>query len=351
MDALLEVTEAGLYCPLGGFHVDPWRPVPLAVVTHAHGDHARPGSGRYITAAAGLGVLGRRLGPEADIRPVGYGEPVDLGGVRVSLHPAGHILGSAQVRVEGAGRVWIVSGDYKRDGDPTCQPFEVVPCDTFITEATFALPIYRWGPVRETVRAIWEWWEANAAAGRASILFCYALGKAQRVLAELTAFTEREVYTHGAVEPLVEDYRAAGVRMLPTRRVVEAADEAADDGQAKPRKRRPARESFAGQLILAPPSAAGTPWMRRFGTGRDFDTGFASGWMRVRGIRRRRGYDRGFVISDHADWPGLIETVRQTGARRVLATHGYSDVLSRYLREQGLDADVLPTPFAAEQED
>jgi putative mRNA 3-end processing factor len=266
---------------------------------------------------------------------VAYGEAFDLGGVRVSLHPAGHILGSAQVRVEGDGQVWVVTGDYKRQADPTCAGFEAVPCDVLVTEATFALPIYRWGPAEEAVREIWEWWMENAAEGQASVLFCYALGKAQRVLAELARFTDRLAYTHGAVEPLVADYRAAGVAMLPTRLV---RDEERRKGE------------WAGDLILAPPSAAGTPWMRRFGTGPQFDTGFASGWMRVRGIRRRQGYDRGFVVSDHADWPGLLETIRESGAPRVLTTHGYSEALARHLREQGLEADVLLTPYGEEDD-
>jgi putative mRNA 3-end processing factor len=337
---LLVMTDAGLYCPAGGFHIDPWRPVARAVMTHAHGDHARPGSGEYWCAEDGLGVARRRLGAEAKIRPVSYGSALDMGGARVSLHPAGHILGSSQVRVEGEGLTWVVTGDYKRQADATCRGFEVVPCDVLVTEATFALPIYRWGPVEEQVRDIWEWWMGNAAAGRSSVLFCYALGKAQRVLAELGTFTDRVVYTHGAVEPLVAEYRAAGVAMLPTRHVSEG-----DDGGER---RKPAQ--WAGELIVAPPSAAGSPWMRRFGTGPEFDTAFASGWVRVRGIRRRRGYDRGFVLSDHADWEGLIRTVRETGARRVLTTHGYSEALARYLAGLGLEAGVLRTEFGEEDD-
>ncbi len=338
MRPLLHVDESGLACGDGGFHIDPWRPVPAAVVTHAHGDHARPGSGVYYCATSGAGVLRRRLGPEAEIRPIDFGEERSLGAVRLSLHPAGHILGSAQVRVEGEGQVWVASGDYKRKPDPSCEPFEVVPCDVFISEATFALPIYRWRETAAVVGEIVRWWEENAANGKASVLFCYSLGKAQRILAELAGLgVEREVYVHGTVCPLEQAYREAGVRMLPVRRVTD------DDGG--PRRR------FAGELVLAPPSSAGTPWMRRFGAAKEFETGFASGWMRVRGIRRRRGYDRGFVLSDHADWDELLQTVQETGARRVLATHGYSEVLARYLRERGLEAGVLPTPYSAEEED
>ncbi len=226
----------------------------------------------------------------------------------------------------------MISGDYKRDADPSCEAFEVVPCDVFITEATFALPIYRWEPIETVFDELVAWWQANAAAGRASVLFCYALGKAQRVLAELAIRSEREVLMHGAVEVLLDTYREAGVRLAPTRAV-------------GPRIRG---EDFSGELVIAPPSAFGSTWLRRFG---DCSTGFASGWMRVRGRRRWRGFDRGFVISDHVDWPGLLATIGQTGARRVLATHGYSETLARYLCEQGLEAAALPTRFEGEVEE
>lgn len=343
MEDLLQPSEDGLYCPRGGFHIDPWRPVHRAVTTHAHGDHARPGSGQYWCAAPGLGVMRRRIGAEADIRAVPYRESFNLGNARLSLHPAGHILGSAQIRIESGSQVWVVTGDYKRQPDPTNEPFEVVPCDTLITEATFALPIYRWRGAAEVTAEIWQWWNENERAGRASVLFCYALGKAQRILAELMRFTDKTVYTHGSVEPLVEAYRQAGVPMLPTRRVIEPGE---DEGEA-PKKRR---RDWAGELIIAPPSAAGTPWMRRFGTGNQFDTGFASGWMRIRGIRRRRGYDRGFVISDHADWPGLLDTVERTGAKRILTTHGYSEALARHLAERGLQTSVIRTQYGEEDD-
>jgi putative mRNA 3-end processing factor len=262
---------------------------------------------------------------------VPYGEPFRLGAVTVSFHPSGHVLGAAQVRLEAGGEVWVVSGDYKRAPDPTCAPFEPVPCDVFITEATFALPLYRWHDARTVVSDVLAWWDANREAGVASVLFAYAMGKAPRVLAELAALTapDRTVLVHGAVEGLVELYREAGVRMLPTARVSETAR----------------GRSFAGELILAPPAAGGSTWMRRFGP---HETALASGWMRVRGTRRRKGLDRGFTLSDHADWPALLRTIEETGARRVFATHGYADELSRYLRERGYEAAALPTPFQGE---
>ncbi|PWG64313.1 ligase-associated DNA damage response exonuclease [Sediminicurvatus halobius] len=325
-EPLIQPAERGLLCPPGGFHIDPWRPVDQAVITHAHADHARPGSRVYWAAAPAVPLLQRRLGADADIRGVGWGEPLDFGPVRVSFHPAGHILGSAQIRVAHGDRVWVASGDYKRGADPTCEPFEVVPCDTFITEATFALPVYRWPPVASEVARIHAWWQENAAAGRTSVLFCYALGKAQRVLAELAALTDEPAYLHGAMVPLTEAYREAGVRLLETRAVSAA----------------PRDEDFSRALVLAPPSAGGSTWMRRF---RRPLTGFASGWMRIRGNRRRRGHDRGFVLSDHVDWPDLLATIRDTGAREVLTTHGRADELVRYLREHGLAARPLATLY------
>ncbi len=328
-ESLVTVTENGLYCRPGDFYIDPWQPAKAAVITHAHGDHLRMGSASYILARPGLGIARQRLGDDAPLTGVDYGVPTAFGPATVSLHPAGHILGSAQVRIEHEGRVWVVSGDYKRQPDPTCAPFEPVGCDTFISEATFALPVYRWPAPSQVAEEIFRWWRANRERGMASVLFCYALGKAQRVLAELRAFTNEPVYLHGAVASLVDVYRDAGIEMLPT---VQVGSERKAD--------------YRGALILAPPSAIGSPWMRRFG---EHSTGFCSGWMRVRGDRRRRGYDRGFVLSDHADWPALIETCRATGARQILLTHGYSDGLSRYLSEQGLPARALQTHFGAEE--
>lgn len=326
---LVTSSPVGLLCAPGGFHIDPWGDAETAVITHVHGDHLRLGSGRYFCTVPSLPFLKKRLGPDADAVAVPYGEPFRLGGVTLSFHPAGHILGSAQVRLEAEGAVWVVSGDYKRAPDPTCAPFEVVPCDVFITEATFGLPIYRWEDPARTVERILAWWDGNRAAGLASVLFCYAMGKAQRILGELARLTDRTVRVHGAVENLTALYRDAGVALLPTRPVGESAR----------------GESFAGELILAPPGAGGSTWMRRF---KDRETAFASGWMRVRGTRRRKGFDRGFPLSDHADWPALLSTIEETGARRVLVTHGYSDELSGYLKERGLDAGVIATPYEGE---
>lgn len=326
---VLSITDAGLYCPAGGFHIDPWRPVERAVITHAHGDHARWGSRAYLTTRDGYGVLRRRMGAEARIRAVGYGETIDVNGVGVSLHPAGHILGSAQVRVEHGGQVWVVSGDYKTEPDRTCARFEPVRCDVFVTESTFGLPIYRWRPQAETFAEIDAWWRANADASVTSVLFAYALGKAQRLIAGVDA-SIGPILVHGAVAPLNEAYVEAGIA-LP------ATSHATTDDARRRRERA---------LVVAPPSAGASPWLRRFDP---IATAFASGWMRVRGIRRRRtSVDRGFVISDHADWDGLLAAIEATGAERVLATHGYTQQLARWLRDRGVDAGVVETRFGGE---
>ena len=322
---LVVSTPEGLYCPAGDFHIDPWRPVPRAVITHGHGDHARMGMGGYHVVAEGLPILRWRLG-EQDYRVHAAGERFRIGNATLSFHPAGHVLGSSQVRIEAAGEVWVASGDYKRDPDPTCAPFEVVPCDVFITESTFGLPVYRWPPASDAAREIVAWRDECAANGEAAILYCYALGKAQRVLAELAAHTDRPAFVHGAIEAGVQVYRDVGVPMLDTRRVADEARGA----------------DFAGELVMAPPSAAGSPWIRRF---RRAQQGFASGWMRIRGNRRRRNYDRGFVVSDHADWPALLRTAHETGARRVIATHGDTDALVRVLNAQGIETGIFATGY------
>lgn len=318
-DPLLQPRPEGLYCPAGGFYIDPVEPVAQAVVTHAHGDHARQGNARYHVARAGLGLMRERLGEPALIEAYGYGEPFTLGDVRVSLHPSGHMLGAAQVRMEHAGRVVVVSGDYKRESDPTCAPFEPVACDVFVTESTFALPVYRWPPMAQVIGELLAWWGDCARRKVPAVLFCYALGKAQRLLAELAPHVDHPVYLHGALLRLTELYREAGVALPPTQPLDENARGAA----------------LAGELILAPPSAAGSPWMRRFPAAA---TAFASGWMQIRGNRRRRGYDRGFVVSDHADWNGLLRSVRDSGAQRIYVTHGDGHALVRYLCEQSHDA-------------
>ncbi|MFM1904273.1 MAG: hypothetical protein RLZZ440_2173 [Planctomycetota bacterium] len=328
MRDLLEVTESGLYCAAGDFHVDPWRRVPRAVITHAHADHARTGCSRYLCAAPGKPVLRTRMGSNAVIDTVRYGEPTTINGVRVSLHPAGHVLGSAQVRIEHAGQNWVVTGDYKLQADPTCAAFEPVPCHVFITESTFGLPVYRWPEPATVAEQINAWWRANRDAGRTSVILAYALGKAQRIAA-LVDPGIGPIVGHGAVMKLVEAYRASGVRLPAIDRV-------------PPRARR---VGGGRALVIAPPSVLGSPWLKLFG---ETSIAVASGWMTVRGVRRRRNVEQGFVVSDHADFPGLLAAIEASRAERVLVTHGFADVLARYLRERGRDASPLATRFTGE---
>jgi putative mRNA 3-end processing factor len=328
---MITVTEAGLYCERGNFFIDPWLPVERAVITHAHADHARPGCGSYLCAARGELVLRHRIGVDAPVQGIPYGEKVSMNGATISLHPAGHILGSAQIRIEHNGQVCVVSGDYKTVFDSTCEPFEPLRCHTFITESTFGLPIYRWISDAEIFQQINSWWQQNRLDGKTSLLLCYALGKAQRILRGIDS-SIGPIFTHGAVQTINEVYRISGVELPRTEKVAE----------------KPKGTDYAGSLILAPVSVQGTPWLRRLGT---LSVGFASGWMRVRGMRRRKALDRGFVLSDHADWASLLGTIAATGAGRVLVTNGYSQVLMRYLEEHGIESGVLETRFEGEGND
>jgi putative mRNA 3-end processing factor len=325
---MVVVRKEGLYCVPGEFYIDPWRPVERAVVTHAHGDHARYGHGHYLSSSAGVDVLKSRLG-DIHIDGLDYGKRITHNGVTISLYPAGHVLGSAQVKMEFGGEIWVASGDYKVEPDRTCALFEPVRCDTFITESTFGLPIYRWEPEQDIFDDINRWWRKNADEGRCSVVFAYAFGKAQRILSGLDT-SIGPIVCHGAVEPINRVYRAGGVDLPPTQMVSDVA-----------------KAALKRSIVIAPPSAAGSPWIKRFG---DYSDAFASGWMLLRGARRRRGVDRGFVLSDHADWPGLMSAIRATQAQRVIVTHGSIPVLVRWLCQNGLDAAGFDTEYGDEDE-
>jgi len=325
---LVVARPEGLYCPPGDFFIDPWQPVARALVTHAHGDHLRPGHGHYLTAEAGRHVVASRVGA-VDLQTLAYGVSITHRGVRVSFHPAGHVLGSAQIRLEHEGRVWVVSGDYKTGPDATCAPFEPVRCDVFVTESTFGLPVFRWAPQQDVFDSLDAWWAGNAAAGRASIVYAYSFGKAQRVLAGIDPAIG-PIIVHGAVATMDEAYRQSGIALPQTKSVLDATP-----------------DEIRRSLVIAPPSAQGSTWTRRFG---DFSDAFASGWMLLRGARRRRNVDRGFILSDHADWPGLLEAIAASGAPRVIVTHGYVEPLVRFLAEQGLESGAFKTQYGDDED-
>ncbi len=324
---MIEFKPQGIYCPAGDFYVDPWRPVDRALITHGHADHARPGHRRYLATDIAGPVMRHRLG-EIDLDSIKYGEERRIGGANVSFHPAGHIPGSAQVRIEVGGEVWVVSGDYKTTPDTLSTPFEPVKCHSFITECTFGLPVFKWPSEAEVARQINEWWANNQAEGRFSMLAAYSLGKAQRVMSLLDPDIA-PILTHGAVENTNAILRDQLFDLPTTIRITPDLDP----------------KAYPGAMVIAPPGAMGSDWARRF---RPAATGFASGWMRMRGVRRRRSVDRGFVVSDHADWAGLNEAIKSTGAENIYATHGYTDIFARWLKSEGYNAEALTTEFSGE---
>ncbi len=333
-DDLIVQRPEGLYCPAGDFFIDPWRRVDRAIITHAHADHARTGHGRYLCAAPGAGVLRARLG-RIDLQALPYGQALDVGGVRVSLHPAGHILGSAQVRLEYRGRVWVAAGDYfssaTGERNPTCEPFEPVPCHVFVTEATFGSPLYRWPPVARVVDDLVDWWRGNAADGALSVVQAYSLGKTQHLLARLRGVDVGPLLAHPASHAINDAHRAEGVALA------DVADWSMTNDAA----------ALRGALIVAPPSGAAA-W--RWHAGLRVREGFASGWMLQHGGRHRAGLDRGFVLSDHADWPGLLHAVRETGCERVIVTHGDEALLERAFGEMGLQTQRFRTAYGDDAE-
>jgi putative mRNA 3-end processing factor len=326
--SLLEFTGNGIYCPAAGVYLDPWKPVPKALITHGHSDHASWGHGSYLCTTSAAPVIKHRLNLSGNIETLDYGNPVFINGVEFSFHPAGHIPGSAQIRIAHHGEVWVFSGDYKLESDGISEPFEPLKCHTFITESTFGLPVYKWKAQREVFDDINQWWRRNQAAGKVTILAGYALGKSQRILKNVDPSIGK-IFVHGAVDSLTQILRAQQLELPPTIYV---------SNEMK-------KKAFEGSLVVCPPSAIGSPWLRKFDP---YSLGIASGWMGLRGARRRRGADRGFVLSDHADWTDLNRAVEATGAQRVFVTHGYSEVFAHWLSEKGIEAKVVKTRFEGE---
>ncbi len=330
MSNLIHFTDKGMYVPLADVYIDPWKPVARAIITHAHSDHARWGMGAYLCHHQTIPVLKKRLG-DNNYQVFRYGEEITINGVKFNFYPAGHVLGSAQIRVEYGGDVWVASGDYKLQHDGISAPFEAVKCNTFITESTFGLPVYNWKPQAEVINEINAWWKLNQEKGKCSVIFAYSLGKAQRIIHNVD-HALGDIFVHGSVENMNTAYSEAGIALKPCRKV------SAGFG----------KEAYRNALIVAPPSADGSEWMRKF---EPYSTALASGWMALRGARRRGAVDRGFVLSDHADWGELNTAVKATGATRVIVTHGYTSVFSQWLREQGLEAFDVETQFSGESID
>lgn len=328
-EPLLAFNANGIYCAAADVYLDPWRKVDKAVISHGHADHSRWGNKKYITHHHNIPIMKHRLG-EINVEGKAYGESFTINNVKFSLHPAGHVIGSSQIRVEHKGEVWVFTGDYKDEVDGVCTPFEPVKCDTFITECTFGLPAFKWKPQAEVMQDINQWWQDNKAEGRTSVLFGYSLGKAQRLLKHLNPDVGK-IYTHGAIENMTDVLREM-VDFPETTRVT----------------RETTKKELNGNLVLAPPSAHGGTWIRKMVP---YVTASASGWMTFRGARRRRAIDKGFVMSDHCDWDGLLNSIKATGCEKVICTHGYTDIFSKYLRELGYDARTQDTQYEGESVD
>ncbi len=324
---LLDFTGNGIYCPQADLYVDPWKPVKKALITHGHADHSRWGHKQYLSTKTAAPVIRHRLG-DIRLESVDFGEVLSVNGVKISFHPAGHIIGSAQIRLEYKGEVWVVSGDYKLENDGLTESFEPVRCHTFITESTFGLPVYHWKPQKEVFDDINQWWATNKEQGKTTVLTGYALGKAQRIIQNLDE-SLGVIYTHGAIENVNEVVRGQGIPLKDTVRVTPEVP----------------KEAYPGNIVIATPSAVGSAWIRKFAP---FSIGSASGWMNLRGARRRRSVDRGFVLSDHADWKGLNTAITESGAERVFVTHGYTSVFSQWLNEKGIEAAIVETQFEGE---
>lgn len=326
MERLLRFTNKGIYCQQGDFYIDPWKPVERALITHAHSDHARWGSRHYLAHRQSSAILKLRLGADINLQTINFNEAIFINGVKISFHPAGHIIGSAQIRVEYNGEVWVFSGDYKTENDGISGAFEPVKCHTFITESTFGLPVYQWQNQQQLFDGINAWWAKNKTAGKNSILFCYSLGKAQRVLQYLNKEIG-QIYAHAAVYNTQKALIDAGEDLYPVEHWTHA------------------KSKEQGIMIVAPPSAQDTPWVKRF---TPIVTGVCSGWMLVRGAQRRRNADAGFALSDHAGWQGLLQAVKATGAQKVFVTHGYQSTFARYLNEIGIEAEEVKTEYGDE---
>lgn len=328
--ALITFTDNGLYCSQGDFYIDPWRSVRKALITHAHADHATSGHGSYLACLDSVPILKFRLGSHIKISGIAYREKTTINGVKISFHSAGHIIGSAQIRLEYKGEIWVISGDYKLENDGFSGEFESVKCHHFVTESTFGLPAFKWRPQQEIFNEINTWWQENASIGKVSIISAYSLGKAQRILTGIDT-SIGPIFTHGAVENTHKVLKKQGL-ILPESTKIEQNENP---------------KNYQGGLVLAPPAAIGSAWTKKF---KDYEEATVSGWMAVRGIKRRRNISKGFVLSDHADWDALNQAVKWTGAENIYVTHGYTELYAKWLNTQGYNAQVVKTEFNGDED-
>lgn len=326
---LLKFTPKGIYCIPGKFYIDPWRPVDLAVITHGHADHARSGMKKYLCHHFTKPILHSRIGKEIECQSVEYGEILNINGVKVSLHPAGHIIGSAQIRMEYKGYVSVVSGDYKIQDDGISTPFESVKCNEFVSESTFGLPVYNWLSVAAQEQQMRNWVQQNKANGKTSVFIGYSLGKSQRIMKALEGLDELNV--HYSIAKLNEAYESVGVQ-LPDYKTIDLRED---------------KKHLDGKIVILPPALIDNPAMKKIP---NLAYAICSGWMQIRGARRWRSADAGFAISDHADWQGLISAIKATKAEKVHITHGQTAVFSKYLNEIGISADEVKTEYGNDEE-
>lgn len=326
---MLRFTDKGIYCIPGRFYIDPWKPVDTAVITHGHSDHARWGMKRYLCHHFTVPILKSRIGSDITVQGMNYAETLNLNGVKISLHPAGHIIGSAQIRLEYKGKIVVVSGDYKTQDDGLSTPFESVKCHEFVTESTFGLPIYNWKTTEQQNAQLQQWVLQNRNNGKTSVLVGYSLGKAQRIMKALEGIGP--LYVHYAIARLNEAYETAGI-LLPNYHLADFRDNV---------------KQLNREIVIIPPSLLDSNLIKKIPNKAD---AICSGWMQVRGARRWRSADAGFPISDHADWNGLLDAVKSTGAEKVYVTHGQTSVFTKYLNESGIEAQEVRTEYGNEEE-
>jgi putative mRNA 3-end processing factor len=329
VEPLLTFNDRGIYCSKANIYIDAWKPVDKVIVSHAHADHSKYGHKYYLSHNWSVPIIKHRLG-NINIEGKDWGEKFYINGVQFSLHPAGHVVGSAQIRIEYQGNVWVYTGDYKREDDHLSTPFQVVKCNTLITECTFGLPAFNWKNQHLVYQEINSFWNDCKSNNQTAVVFAYSLGKAQRLLTNLDLGIGK-VYTHGAVENLNEVIRT--YKNLPKSTRI---------------TRETKKQDLIGSLVIAPPSTNGTAWLKKMVP---YVTSSASGWMTFRGARRRRAIDRGFVLSDHCDWKDLIKTIKETQAENIICTHGYKDIFSKYLNENGYNSFIENTPFVETQKE